>query len=175
MAKSIDQFIDPTEHAAIDHSGQLGVPPAETYTSVQHAADDHTGQLGVPAPEAFTSGVHAAADHSAIAGVGRAILQWHGFVGLATSIPLFNSSNYLVTIMPVAGTLETFIPLLGGGVTISFEITINGGVVSTTPILGSGTTHAINVAFAAGDLIGVRTLAGSGGSAFHSVSISVKF
>lgn len=156
MARSVDEFLDPTEHDARSHAGVSGVPAAEAFTQAAHGTQDHSGILGVGT------------------GVNRCVIG--SFYGGAVSdgqvaLPAGYSANFPGLEMPAAGTLESFRAAIFGGGSATWEILKNGGVVATT----TGNTHAMSVAFVAGDLIGVRMLTGPGGSSIVRAVIGGRF
>jgi len=143
-------------------------------STATHATTSHSG---IPGVGDLTTAAHGSLDHSGIPGVGRSILgPWNDFQSAGNPLSLFTNPNYLVVVMPVAGTLETFIAHFVGGANASFQITVNGGVVSTSPETSTGTAHAIGIAVSVGDRVGINLLTYSvGGSAAYTASISITF
>ena len=142
--------------------------------SSAHALINHGG---IPGVGDLTTAAHSSLNHAGIPGVGRSILgPWNDFQSAGNPLSLFASPNYLVVVMPVAGTLETFIAHFVGGANASFQITVNGGVVSTSPETSTGTAHAIGIAVSVEDRVGINLLTYSvGGSAAYTASISITF
>lgn len=63
-AQFFNNALDETKHDLLDHSGLVGIPPAETFDVGQHALTSHTGLPGVPGPESFPSSAHDVTDHT---------------------------------------------------------------------------------------------------------------
>ena len=68
-AQHFNNTLSVASHNLLNHTGIMGVPAAEVFTSVVHQNQNHAGIMGVPAAEAFTAAAHNASDHSGVSAI----------------------------------------------------------------------------------------------------------
>ena len=134
--------LDSTSHAAVNHSGLPGVPPAEAFTALAHSSTNHAGiagvgdlttaahsamnHTGIPGVGDLSVAAHAATSHAGIPGVGDLTTAAHGaldhstLVGVAPLVQGTPASN--VTTSPATFYSIPANTLLLNGDSVSFEI-----------------------------------------------------